>query len=175
MIRGTGVSVTSSVGYIISRYIHVLLSSNPPPPSPSIPPLAPAFGSAFSPFSALFHMQNHRRRSIVAHCGIGSLGPVYHTSFISPHRLLRASSEPLLALSRPIFSTRTPPLIPIAFYSSAFQRHPLTQRNSFRSFYFFLFRFLKLGRRNGGRGGGGARGKTRGEGQGEPFLFFSGV
>lgn len=56
----------------------------------------PSTDSMFPLFSALFHMQNHRRRSIVVHCGIRSLGPVYHTSFISlpsPPRLFRASSR----------------------------------------------------------------------------------
>lgn len=62
---------------IISRYVHLFLL----PFSSSPLPLPPAFRSTFPPFSALFHMQNHRRRSIVVHCGIG---PV-HPSFISRH------------------------------------------------------------------------------------------
>lgn len=88
-MNATRVWVTSLVRYNIAL--------RTPIPSPILHQLWPP-RSLHS--RSLFHMQNHHRRSIVAHCGIGSLGPVYHTSFIS-RQLLRASSGPLLRLLVP--------------------------------------------------------------------------
>lgn len=62
--------------------------------------------TSISPFSALFHMQNHRRRPIVAHCGITSLrSSLPHLVYFPPSssrplplfRLLSHPSAPLLA------------------------------------------------------------------------------
>lgn len=115
---------------IISRYVHLF----PLPFSSS--PLPPAFRSTFPPFSALFHMQNHRRRSIVVHCGIG---PV-HPSFISRHpppspfqkppppRLLPTS----LLIPRVLFSRFRDAVSPT-----------YTQRDSFLSFFFIFSTFAR--------------------------------
>jgi len=118
---------------------------------------------------------SYAKPSSALHCGAlwdreprSSLPHLVYFSSPSPPRLFRTPSRP--QPSYPLHPYR--PLIPIAFYSSAFQRHPLTQRDSFRSFYFFLFRFLKLRLRGGGGGEGEKRREERGardKGNRSPF------